>query len=219
MWFRPSAKILLRFHPENKLFSRTDKLAASLSRQQPLNSRAAATPTADAILARGFQFEGLPGLLILSAVRKQVNARTLLVTVLWAGVAFAMSMLCRGHAVKPAVPVTFLLALVPAVLIGGRFASLMVTVAASFIFAMCLFEPYGSLAIRSRADRLDLLCFALAAVAVVYLSPRPAGAGREKRDGLGHVINTSELLENWIAVVVYALIFTAIVTVLLYMWS
>ena len=65
-----------------------------------------------------------------------------------------MSILGRGHAVEGAVPVTFLLALVPVTFIAGRMSSLVVAMVASFIFAVCLFEPYGSLAIRSAMDQV-----------------------------------------------------------------
>jgi hypothetical protein len=137
--------------------------------------------------------------------------------VLGVGVAFVLSILCRHHAVKAAVPVAFLLTLAVVALIAGRKPSFVVALVAGFIFAVYLFEPYGSLMIRSAADRLELLVFALAATGVVYFSPGPdvltkaaslpsTFAGRSK---------SSDRLETWIAVVGYAVVLTAMVTLLL----
>ena len=125
-----------------------------------------------------------------------------------------MAMFCRDHAVKAAVPVIFLLALVPALLIAGRMASLLVALMASFIFAAFLFEPYGSVAIRSSADQIELVCFLLAAVGVVCFSPGAALSG-----GRDRVIRPSDRIEGWIAPVGYAVVLTAIVTMLLQMWT
>jgi hypothetical protein len=48
---------------------------------------------------------------------------------------------------------------------------LLVAIIAGFIFAAFLFEPYGSLAIRSATDRLELFGFAILALAVIRFSP------------------------------------------------
>lgn len=159
---------------------------------------------------------------MLSRMRAFLSPASLLTTVLCAGLALVMSMLCRGHAVKAAVPVTFLLALVPAAHIAGRMASLVVAIVASFIFAACLFEPYGSLAIHSAVDRLELLCFGLAAIGMVHFSPVPrrcsGDAGFSTFSESRGTINTSDL-ETWIAIVGYAVGLMAIVTLLLHMWK
>lgn len=167
---------------------------------------------------------------MLSGMRKLLSPGFLLVTVLCSGVAFAMCMLCRDNAVKAAVPVTFLLALVPVAYLVGRMASLFVAIVAGFIFAVCLFEPYGSLAIRSAVDRMELLCFGVAAIVVVHFSPSQEAlaktalrrySGREPLSSLsesGGTLVTSDPLETWIAVVGYAVAFMAIVTLLLYIW-
>jgi hypothetical protein len=159
---------------------------------------------------------------MLSRMRALLSPTSPLTTVLCAGVALVMSMLSRDHAVKAAVPVTFLLALVPAAHIAGRKTSLVVAIVASFMFATCLFEPYGSLAIRSAVDRLELLCFGLAAIGMVYFSPIPRRcsdpAALSSSSESGGTIKTSDL-ETWIAIVGYAVGLTAIVTLLLNMWK
>jgi K+-sensing histidine kinase KdpD len=151
-----------------------------------------------------------------------LNPTSLLTTVLCGGLALGMSMLCRGHAVGGAVPVIFLLALVPVTVIAGRMASLLAAIVASFIFAVFLFEPYGSLAIRSAVDRLELLCFGLAAIGMLYFSPST------RRHSTGSVFSpfsegsatmeTSDL-ETWIAIVVNAVGLMAIISMLLYLWK
>jgi K+-sensing histidine kinase KdpD len=165
-----------------------------------------------------------------SEFRAFFRPRSLLTTALSAAIAFAMCLLCRDHAVKAAVPVTFLLALIPAVLIGGRMASLAVAILSSFIFAVWLFEPYGSLAVHDAVDQLELVCFGVAAIGVVHFSPGPdrlAGDPTLKRSStlLLPSFNklatwrASEPLETWIAVVGYAVVLTAIVTLLLNLWN
>jgi K+-sensing histidine kinase KdpD len=133
---------------------------------------------------------------------------------LCAGMAFALSMLSRDYAVRAAVPLTFLLTLVPVSLIAGRMTSVVVALVTSFIFAAYLFKPYGSLAISSVVERIELVCFGLAAIGVAYFSPGPEGLA--KTTG---TTKTSDLLETWIAIVGYAVVFTAIVTLLLHMWN
>jgi len=128
--------------------------------------------------------------------------------------AFAMSLLCRNLAVKPAVPVAFLLALVPAFLIAGRLASLLAAAIAIVIFAVYLFEPYGSLVIRSGVDRIELFFFALAALGLVRFCP--GSALFHTKDGTAR---PSEQLEGWIAAAGYAVVFAALITLLLQMWN
>ncbi len=112
---------------------------------------------------------------MLSRMRRLISPISLLVTVLCAVVAFGMSVLYRDYAVKAAVPLIFLIALIPVAHLSGRLASLVVAINAGFIFAACLFEPYGSLAIRSAADRVEMLVFGVAALGVVHFSPMPEG--------------------------------------------
>ena len=163
-------------------------------------------------------------------MRPFFNSKFLLTTTLYACVAFAMSVLFRDFAAKAAVPVTFLLSLVPVALIAGRMASLVAAIVASFIFALYLFEPYGSLAIHSTVDQIELLCFGVASVGVALFSPNPqALANKDTQDSSGHApycslesrdtLKASHQLETWIATVGYAVALTAIVTLLLYFWN
>ena len=108
---------------------------------------------------------------MLSPMRRLISPSSLLVTVLCAVVAFVMSVLYRDFAVKAAVPLIFLIVLIPVAQLSGRMASLAVATIAGFIFAACLFEPYGSLAIRSAADRIELSVFGVAALGVIHFSP------------------------------------------------
>jgi hypothetical protein len=131
-------------------------------------------------------------------------------------VAFAMSMVCRDYAVKAAVPLVFLLALVPAAHISGRMAGLACAIIASFIFSVWLFEPYGSVVIRSTVDRIELLCFGLAALGVFCFSPDPT------KTATGNVPVSFDCrvnLEAWIVTVGYVIVPMALVTLLLYMWN
>ena len=155
-------------------------------------------------------------------MRSLSNPRPLVSTslcVLCVSVAFVLSILCRDHAVKAAVPVAFLLALAVVALIAGRKPSFVVAIAAGFIFAMYLFEPHGTLTIRNAVDRLELLVFALAATGVVYFSPGPevltnAASLSSTFEGR-NTIKSLDRLETWIAVVGYAVVLTAMVTLLL----
>ena len=164
-------------------------------------------------------------------MRSFFHSRFLLATTLCAGVAFAMSMLFRDFAAKAAVPVTFLLALVPVALIAGRMASVAAAIVTSFIFALYLFEPYGRLAIDSTVDQIELLSFGVASVGVALFSPRPqAPAKKGTQDSSSHpqpysflesedMLKAPHQLETWIAAVGYAVVLTAIVTLLLYFWN
>ena len=163
----------------------------------------------------------------MNGMQRLFSMRFLFVTLLCVGVALVLSMVCRDHALKAAVPVVFLLTLVPASRICGRVASLVVAIVAAFIFAFCLFEPYGSLAIHRLVDQIELLCFGIAAIGVVCLSPgaeallktapqRSSGGGSPPSSSSGARENP---LESWIALMGYAIVLMAIVTLLLYMWN
>ena len=162
----------------------------------------------------------------MSRLQRLLSLRFLLVTLLCAGVAFVLSIVCRGHALKAAVPVVFLLVLIPATQLSGRMASLVVAIVAGFIFATYLFEPYGSLVIRSAVDQIELLCFGFAAMGVIRFSPSAEGLLKTapQRSSGGTTSSSSsdgraDLLESWIALMGYALVLMAIVTLLLYMWN
>jgi len=127
------------------------------------------------------------------------------------------------------VPLTFLLALVPIALMVGRTVGLAVSLVATLTFAAFLYAPYGSLAIYNTVDRIELFCFVLAAVVVVYFSPGPnrlanppkfSGRGAASTTSeSGNAVDTADPLETWIAVVGYVIVFSVIVTLLLSVWN
>ena len=156
---------------------------------------------------------------MLSRLRRLLGSNFLLVTAFGAGMAILLSLLCRNNGLKPAVPVVFLFALIPSTYVSGRVASLAVATVAGFVFAVCLFEPYGSLALRYGVDRAELLCFALAAIGIILFSPN-ANSGASGRGSLSSSFRPrAGQLESWIAVVGYAIVLTAMVTLLLNMWK
>src|SRR6516164_1622366 len=150
---------------------------------------------------------------MLSRIRKVSSPKPLFTIMVSVGLAFVLCLLCRDHALKAAVPVTFLLGLAAVRLLGGRMTGFVVATAAGLIFATFLFEPYGTLAIHSGVDRAELLSFGLASFVVVYFSPGPVAF--DNTDG---ITTPSDRLESWIAVAGYAVVFTALVTLLLQIW-
>ena len=109
-----------------------------------------------------------------SWTRTLSSSRSWLVIAVCGLSAFGLSLLNRDYALKQAVPVLLLLALIPVAHVSGRIASLLVATITGFIFAAFLFEPYGSLAIRNAADRMELFWFAIFALAIIRFSPPSA---------------------------------------------
>jgi K+-sensing histidine kinase KdpD len=91
-----------------------------------------------------------------------------------ATLATLLSVFFRGYGLRVAVPVMFLLVVIAVAQLVNRLATVLIAGCACLIFALVLFEPYGSLAIQNAADRMALLGFALCAVAAIVLSPRAA---------------------------------------------
>jgi K+-sensing histidine kinase KdpD len=91
-----------------------------------------------------------------------------------AALATGLSLFFRGYGLRLAVPVMFLLVVIAVAQLCNRLATTLIATAAGLIFALVLFEPYGSLAVRDVGDRLALTGFAAAAFAAVCMSPRPA---------------------------------------------
>ena len=116
--------------------------------------------------------------------------------ILCAVFALTLTFLFREYPVKRAVPVIFALLLVLVTHFFGRVAGLLCAFVGGLIFAVFLFEPYGSLAVGSTTDRVTLFCFALVALVVVYLFPQPQRAQKRVFSG------TTTLAENehWIAI-------------------
>ena len=91
-----------------------------------------------------------------------------------AALATLLSLFFRGYGLRLAVPVMFLLVVITVAQLVNRLATVLIAGCACLIFALVLFEPYGSLAIQDAADRMALLGFAFCAVAAIVLSPRTA---------------------------------------------
>ena len=141
-------------------------------------------PLTDAILCAQFHFSQGSVFALLSRARAFFHPTSLLDVVICAGAAFASSVLSRHFSGRAVVPLAFLLVLVGVALIAGRIAGLAAAMVASFIFAAYLFEPYGSLFIRSGVEQIELFCFTLAAAGVLAFFP-----GREGLPlaGSGHI--------------------------------
>ena len=108
-----------------------------------------------------------------SLIRKRSNLEWVSISVPCSALALALSLFFRDAAAKRAVPAIFLLALVVVAYLFGRLASLLAAIAAVLIFAVFLFEPYGSLAVDKATDRVELLCFAAFALLMIYLPRKP----------------------------------------------
>ena len=94
----------------------------------------------------------MPGL-----VRARSISRSLLVILPWGALAFALSLLFREGALKPAAPAIFLLVIILVAHFSGRLASLPVAILGGLFFAGFLFRPYGRFAVYNAADRVVLL--------------------------------------------------------------
>ena len=115
---------------------------------------------------------------------------SLLIILFCCVLAFVLSFFLRETSVKPAAPAIFLLAVISVAHFSGRLASLLVAMVGGLSFAAFLFEPYGSLAVYSAADRIVLLMFAVAAVGVVCLSGNSdTSPARGRRAITSHVQN------------------------------
>ena len=94
----------------------------------------------------------MPGL-----VRARSISRSLLVILPWGALAFALSLLFREGALKPAAPAIFLLVIILVAHFSGRLASLLAAILRGLVFAGFLFRPYGRFAVCNAADRVVLL--------------------------------------------------------------
>ena len=108
-----------------------------------------------------------------SLIRKHSNLEWLSISIPCSALALALSLFFRDAAAKRAVPAIFLLALVAVAYLFGRLASLLAAIAAVLIFAVFLFEPYGSLAVDKATDRVELLCFAAFALVMIDFPRKP----------------------------------------------
>ena len=108
-----------------------------------------------------------------SLIRKRSNLEWVSISIPCSALALALSLFFRDAAAKRVVPAIFLLPLVAVAYLFGRLASLLAAIAAVLIFAVFLFEPYGSLAVDKATDRVELLCFAAFALVMIYFLRKP----------------------------------------------
>lgn len=109
--------------------------------------------------------------------------------------AFALAIVLRDYPLKRAVPAIFVLVLILIAYFAGRLASLLAAFVGGVIFAVYLFEPYGSIAVASAADRIVLCSFAVLALVLTWMSPQ-ANRNRRVLSGVEALIERNEV---WIA--------------------
>jgi len=105
----------------------------------------------------------MPGLL-----RARSKSKSLLVILPCGALAFALSLLFREGALKPAAPAIFLLVIILVAHFPAAWRVCWSPFSAAW-FASFLFRPYGRSAVYDAADRV-LLLFAVCALAAVCLS-------------------------------------------------
>jgi K+-sensing histidine kinase KdpD len=87
------------------------------------------------------------------------------------GLAVGLCMYLRSFTEKPIVTALLLLVIIFIAHVFGRLSALLTAIACGLVFAVVLFPPYGSIAIREIEDQLLLLLFEALAVGGAYLSP------------------------------------------------
>jgi K+-sensing histidine kinase KdpD len=76
----------------------------------------------------------------------------------------------RGDPIGYAVPLMFLLVVIPIAQLWGALSGILAAIIAGMAFAVILFPPFGSVAVQGTMDRITLVAFELAAVGAAYLS-------------------------------------------------
>jgi len=89
---------------------------------------------------------------------------------LCAGIAGFLCLLLSDVSARWIAPLLFLLATIPIAHLWGTKAGIIGAAVANLIFAVFLFPPIGSLAVRGATDRIILISFQLCAIGVAYLS-------------------------------------------------
>jgi hypothetical protein len=94
----------------------------------------------------------------------------LVAIILCAGIAGFLCLLLSDVPAHWIAPLLFLLATIPIAHLWGTKAGIFGAAVANLIFAVFLFPPIGSLAVREGTDRIILISFQLCAIGVAYLS-------------------------------------------------
>jgi K+-sensing histidine kinase KdpD len=96
---------------------------------------------------------------------------SILVVTLAGGLAYGLCLWLRDFTSRPVAPAILLLVIIFIANVFDRLSTLLAAIAGGLVFAVVLFPPYGSVAVREAADRLVLVLFDACAVGVAYLSP------------------------------------------------
>ncbi len=111
-----------------------------------------------------------------------------------AGVAVLLSMFLGDKTdARLAAPAICLQVVIAATLYWGRMAGLIGAVAATVIFELVLFPPFGSFAVHDPTERAVLIFFQLVAIGVVLLSPPSSGVGRLLRTRPRHRLSGASI--------------------------
>src|SRR5271169_6795329 len=103
--------------------------------------------------------------------------RSCLGVLICTGVAVFLSIyLNDGREIRLAAPVICLLVLICTASYCGRMSGLIGSLIASVVLALCLFPPFGSLAIQEPAARIVMTLCQLCAIAVVVCYPPDPGS-------------------------------------------
>ncbi|HTP68090.1 MAG TPA: DUF4118 domain-containing protein [Dongiaceae bacterium] len=106
--------------------------------------------------------------------RGRLTNADLLAVLTCGGLATFLALFFRGYGLRLAVPVMFVLVIITVAQLFNRLATILIAAGACLIFALVLFEPYGTLLVENAADRLALIGFAVCALAAILCSPKPA---------------------------------------------
>lgn len=92
------------------------------------------------------------------------------------GMAWVASLSLREKPVADAVPLMFLLVIIPVTEYCGALPGILAALLVGGVFSIFLFPPFGSPMMHYRADWINLILFELVAAGIAYLSSKPIPA-------------------------------------------
>jgi K+-sensing histidine kinase KdpD len=92
------------------------------------------------------------------------------------GMAWAASLLLREKPIAAAVPLMFLLVIIPVTQYCGTLSGILTALVVGGVFSIFLFPPFGSPLMQYRADWINLILFEFIAAGIAYLSSKPIPA-------------------------------------------
>jgi K+-sensing histidine kinase KdpD len=114
--------------------------------------------------------QDLQAMNMLNRLWTHFNPKSLVAVAFCGGLASLLSLLLRGDPIGYVLPLIFLLVVIPIAHLWGTLSGILAAIIAGVAFAVTLFPPFGSLAVRGTVDRMTLLAFELIAVGIAYLS-------------------------------------------------